>query len=87
MSEAGAVEAKAIESSALADSDIDISPHLSLFRELGAQARVDRQVSVKAVNALKDSGFIRALLPKKWGGLAATPHSFLLLIWPLRNRI
>ena len=76
MSEAGAVETKAIESSALTDSDIDISPHLSLFRELGAQARVDRQVSVRAVNALKDSGFIRALLPKKWGGLEATPQQF-----------
>ena len=62
MSEAGAVKAKGIESSSLADSDIDIAPHLSLFRELGAQARVDRQVSVKAVNALKESGFILSLI-------------------------
>ena len=59
-----------------ADSGIDITPHLTQFQALGAQACLDRQVSVKAVEAMKKSGFIRALLPKKWGGLEATPQQF-----------
>ena len=50
------------------DSGIDITPHLTQFRALGAQACLDRQIPVKAVEAMKESGFIRALLPKKVGG-------------------
>ena len=55
---------------------IDIVPHLARLKELGPQARRDRQVTVEAMDLIKASGFMRALLPKRWGGLEATPQEF-----------
>lgn len=57
-------------------SKIDIVPHLARLKELGPQARLDRQVTVEAMDLIKASGFMRALLPKQWGGLEATPQEF-----------
>jgi 3-hydroxy-9,10-secoandrosta-1,3,5(10)-triene-9,17-dione monooxygenase len=61
------------------DSDapaIRIEPHLPLIARLGAQGRTDRQIASEAIDALKESGFMRALLPKRWGGLEVTPQEF-----------
>ena len=55
---------------------IDIESHLPLIARLGAQGRADRQIPREAIQALKESGFMRALLPKPWGGLEATPQQF-----------
>ncbi len=57
-------------------SRIDIEPQLELIESLAATGRQDRQVSVEAIAALKRSGFIRAVLPRKWGGLEARPEEF-----------
>ena len=54
----------------------DIEPHLPLIAQLGPQGRADRQVPRELIGALKQSGFMRALLPKPWGGLEATPQQF-----------
>jgi len=40
------------------------------------ETRNNRQVSDAAVQALKDSGFFKMMLPKKWGGLEARPQEF-----------
>ena len=55
---------------------IDIEPHLALFAELGPRGREEREVAPEAVAALKASRFMRALLPKRWGGIEATPQEF-----------
>ena len=63
-------------SETVSNSEIDIVPHLARLKELGPQARRDRQVTVEAMDLIKASGFMRALLPKRWGGLEATPQEF-----------
>lgn len=40
------------------------------------ETRNNRQIADAAVEALKDCGFFKMLLPKKWGGLEATPQDF-----------
>lgn len=55
---------------------IDIDPHLPLFAERAAQGRADRQVARDCIEALKDCGFMRCLLPKPWGGLEVSPQEF-----------
>ena len=55
---------------------LDIEPHLPLIAELASEGRADRQVKREAIDAIIESGFMRALLPKPWGGLEATPQDF-----------
>ena len=55
---------------------LDIEPHLSLIAELASEGRASRQVKREAIDAIIESGFMRALLPKPWGGLEATPQAF-----------
>ncbi len=55
---------------------IDIEPCLPLVAELAAKGRAQRQVAAEAIDAIKASGFMRALLPKPWGGFEATPQEF-----------
>ncbi|MBT8149786.1 MAG: flavin-dependent monooxygenase, partial [Gammaproteobacteria bacterium] len=38
--------------------------------------RETRQVAKESVQALKDCGFYRMMLPKQWGGLEHTPQAF-----------
>ena len=57
-------------------SGIDISPHLARLGELGLQGRSQRQVPVESMDILKASGFMRAVLPDRWGGLEVTPQEF-----------
>lgn len=60
----------------LSQSEIKILPHLGKLRALGPEGRQSRQVTGEAMAALKASGFMRALLPERWGGLEATPQEF-----------
>ena len=55
---------------------LDIEPHLPLIAELASEGRANRQVKQEAIDAIIESGFMRALLPKPWGGLEATPQDF-----------
>ena len=55
---------------------LNVEPHLPLIAELAAQGRANRQVEREAIDAIIESGFMRALLPKPWGGLEATPQAF-----------
>ncbi|MDE0061820.1 MAG: flavin-dependent monooxygenase [Gammaproteobacteria bacterium] len=47
-----------------------------LIADRAAAGRARRQVGEDVVRALKDAGFMRAVLPKRWGGLEATPQEF-----------
>lgn len=55
---------------------INIEPHLERLHELGPQGRAGRQVTTEAMDLLKESGFMRSVLPEKWGGLESTPQEF-----------
>lgn len=55
---------------------IRLGPHLALVAGKAAEGRKARQVPEEVVAALKQAGFIRALLPKQWGGLEASPQEF-----------
>ena len=55
---------------------IRLAPHLALVADKAGQGRKARQVPEEVVAALKQAGFIRALLPKQWGGLEASPQEF-----------
>ena len=47
-----------------------------LIADRAEQGRTERRVCDDVIEALKDSGYMRALLPKAWGGLEASPQDF-----------
>lgn len=55
---------------------IDIEPCLASFRERAAAGRAQRRLPGESIADLKRAGVIRAFLPKRWGGLEATPQEF-----------
>ena len=65
--------------SAIGESELqglDVEPHLPLIAELAPEGRANRQVKREAIETIVESGFMRALLPKPWGGLEAAPQDF-----------
>lgn len=58
------------------ETGLDITPYLALIGEKGPAGREARRLHDDAVQAMKDAGFIRALLPKAYGGLEVTPQEF-----------
>jgi 3-hydroxy-9,10-secoandrosta-1,3,5(10)-triene-9,17-dione monooxygenase len=59
-----------------ADSCIDIQPHLKAFGRRGSEGRELRKIPDESIADLKKSGFIRSMVPKRWGGLEVTPQEF-----------
>ncbi len=53
---------------------LDVSNALDVVSECAAEGRKNRQVSTKAVEAIRDTGFFRSFLPKQYGGLECTPQ-------------
>ena len=53
-----------------------VSARSGLIADHAAEGRARRQVSGEVVQALKEAGFMRAVLPKRWGGLEARPQEF-----------
>lgn len=47
-----------------------------LIVDCAAKGRRERQVCGEVVEALKDCGYMRAVLPKRWGGLELLPQEF-----------
>lgn len=47
-----------------------------LIASHAAQHRKDRKLSVEVIDALKESGFFKMMLPKAYGGLEARPQDF-----------
>ena len=54
----------------------EVAARSGLIAERAAEGRARRQVSGDVVHALKEAGFMRAVLPRRWGGLEATPQEF-----------
>ena len=55
---------------------LDVSSALDIVSECAADGREARQVAEKAINAVKETGYFRAFLPKQHGGLELTPQEF-----------
>ena len=53
-----------------------VADHADLVSDKAAEGRARREVCDEVVQALKDAGFIRAVLPQRWGGLEVTPQEF-----------
>jgi 3-hydroxy-9,10-secoandrosta-1,3,5(10)-triene-9,17-dione monooxygenase len=49
---------------------------LDIVADNADKNREQRQVATESVQALKDCGFYKMLLPKQWGGLEHTPQEF-----------
>lgn len=49
---------------------------LDLIESKSDEQRAQRQMSKEVVDALKECGFFRMLLPKKWGGMERKPQEF-----------
>jgi len=49
---------------------------LNLIEEKADAQRATRQMLPEVVDALKQCGFYKMMLPKKWGGLECTPQAF-----------
>lgn len=54
----------------------EVSARTGLIDDLAAEGRTRRQVCGPVIQALKEAGFMRAVLPKRWGGLEASPQDF-----------
>ena len=54
----------------------EVAARSGLVAERAAAGRARRQVCDDVVRALEDSGFMRAVLPERWGGLEVTPQEF-----------
>ncbi len=57
-----------------ANETLDITPALDVVSAEAAQGRKDRQVTKKAVEAIRKTGFYRSFLPKQYGGLECPPQ-------------
>lgn len=57
-------------------SAVNIQPFLANFEQRSAENRTLRKLAGESLAELKKSGFIRALVPAKWGGLELTPQEF-----------
>ena len=54
----------------------EVAARSGLIAEHAAEGRARRQVCDEVVQALEDAGFMRAVLPKRWGGLEVLPQEF-----------
>ena len=54
----------------------EVAARSGLIAGRAAEGRDRRQVCDDVVQALKDAGFMRAVLPKRWGGLEVSPQEF-----------
>ena len=55
---------------------LDVSSALDVVSKYAAEGRKNRQISQPVIDALRDTGFFRAALPKQYGGLEVHPSDF-----------
>jgi len=55
---------------------INIDPYLDNLAARGPEARAQRNMAVDSISEMKKSGFMRAFVPSKFGGLEVTPQEF-----------
>lgn len=55
---------------------LDVSSALDIVSECADEGRKNRQVPDKAIEAIRETGYFRAFLPKQYGGIESTPQDF-----------
>lgn len=55
---------------------INIQPFLAAIKERGPANKELRRITDESIADLKASGFIRSMVPARWGGLEVTPQEF-----------
>ena len=55
---------------------LDVSGVLDLVSEKAPEARKNRKISDDVIEAIRETGFFRSMLPKKYGGLESSPQEF-----------
>ena len=48
----------------------------AIIESHAAETRSNREIAKPVIDALKDCGFFKMMLPKKWGGSEKTPQEF-----------
>ena len=55
---------------------LNLAPYLDGIEQRGPEGRELRKISDQSLADMKAAGFIRGLVPKKWGGLELSPQEF-----------
>ena len=55
---------------------LDVSSALDVVTKYAAEGRKNRQISQPVIDALRDTGFFRSVLPKQYGGMEVHPSEF-----------
>lgn len=55
---------------------LDVSSALDVVSQYADQSRKDREIAKEAIEAIRQTGYFRSFLPKKYGGLEVTPQEF-----------
>ena len=59
-----------------ASDSVNIAPYLNNFAERSAAGRELRRLPDDSIKDLKESGYIRAMVPAQLGGMELTPKEF-----------
>ena len=55
---------------------VNVAPALSLIEKNAPEGKENRQIPKSSIEALREQGFFRMLLPKQYGGYECTPQEF-----------
>jgi len=58
------------------DDALDVSSALETISSCAAEGREKREIPKKAIEAIRETGYFRAFLPKQYGGLERPPQEF-----------
>ncbi|MGC6475317.1 MAG: flavin-dependent monooxygenase [Parvibaculales bacterium] len=67
---------QAIQETTTQASMLDVTPALDIISKNAAEGRKNRVVPQETIDAIRDTGFFRSVLPKKYGGMEVTPQQF-----------
>ena len=55
---------------------LDMTPALEIIKKDAPESRQNRQIKQSSIDAIRDTGYFRSVLPKKYGGMEVTPQEF-----------
>ena len=53
-----------------------MTPALEVIKKDAAESRANRQIKQSSIDAIRDTGYFRSVLPKQYGGLEVSPQEF-----------
>ncbi|MGC6472049.1 MAG: flavin-dependent monooxygenase [Parvibaculales bacterium] len=55
---------------------LDVTPALETIKNDAAESRENRQIKQTSIDAIRETGYFRSVLPKKYGGMEVSPQEF-----------